>query len=345
METNININSYSTLSSRERRKGKKNFNIDTIKIENNNKNEKKLKMKKLEHLYLSEFEKFIIILKENKSTLYKIVNNENKISNESDIKENEIIEKMNKLNLNDKINSNNPLNKSFSVLDSTFISTNIKMNISNNSLNIPSNISSNNSIFISPNALKISLESVDKKYNLKFNQGRSNFCLKNRLFDIPLSRPNLNILTPEKYKINDQLFAFLYPNDLNTYYITQSGFLGEGNKNCNIKNNKDINYDKYPLLGIYFCGEEVEIKIENEIQHKKCQPNEFLCRQCMEINKKRYGINNKYFINIKGRVAKINKGSFHCFGFFLVEGNVQDCIKKFSCEACKLLNKYSKYFY
>ena len=96
-------------------------------------------------------------------------------------------------------------------------------------------------------------------------------------------------------------------------------------------------------LGLYFCGKE--IKIENEI--KKCAPNEFICKECMEINKKKYNLNGKYLININGRVAKINKGSYHCFGHFLYGNNgnqIEDCISKFSCNACKLLDNYCNYY-
>ena len=67
----------------------------------------------------------------------------------------------------------------------------------------------------------------------------------------------------------------------------------------------------------------------------------------MEINKKKYNLKDKYLININGRVAKINKGSYHCFGHFLCgynENQIEDCISKFSCKACKLLDEYSNYY-
>ena len=64
----------------------------------------------------------------------------------------------------------------------------------------------------------------------------------------------------------------------------------------------------------------------------------------MGINKKRYNIKNNYLINIKGRVAKINKGSYHCFGHFLCGIQIEDCVSKFSCEACKMLDLYSSYY-
>ena len=69
-----------------------------------------------------------------------------------------------------------------------------------------------------------------------------------------------------------------------------------------------------------------------------------MCKKCMEINKKHYNIKNKYLININGRVAKINKGSFHCFGHYLIGNQIEQCISTFSCKACKLLDFCSKYF-
>ena len=68
----------------------------------------------------------------------------------------------------------------------------------------------------------------------------------------------------------------------------------------------------------------------------------------MELNKKKYNINDNYLININGRLAKTNKGSYHCFGKFLSgikRNEIEDCIKKFSCRACKALDYYSKYFF
>ena len=64
----------------------------------------------------------------------------------------------------------------------------------------------------------------------------------------------------------------------------------------------------------------------------------------MKINKKKYHIKNNYLINIKGRVAKINKGSYHCFGRFLFENQIQECINRFCCEACNLVNDFHKYY-
>ena len=64
----------------------------------------------------------------------------------------------------------------------------------------------------------------------------------------------------------------------------------------------------------------------------------------MKNNKEIYNIKKNYLININGRVAKINKGKYHCFGHFLVGNQIEDCISKFTCKACKLLQIYSEYY-
>jgi hypothetical protein len=112
----------------------------------------------------------------------------------------------------------------------------------------------------------------------------------------------------------------------------------------NVSEIHEINEEFNDDYGLYFCKKNIEIESASEITNKKCSPNEFMCKNCMEKNKKMYHIKKKYLININGRVAKINKGSYHCFGHFLCGNQIEDCITKFTCEACKLLNLYSNYF-
>ena len=64
----------------------------------------------------------------------------------------------------------------------------------------------------------------------------------------------------------------------------------------------------------------------------------------MKINKKKYHIKDNYLINIKGRISKINKGSYHCFGRFFYGNQILDCQSKFSCKACKMVDNYNKYY-
>ena len=42
------------------------------------------------------------------------------------------------------------------------------------------------------------------------------------------------------------------------------------------------------ILGLYFCGKKEQIKIRNQIESKICKPNEFICKQCMHLNKQKY---------------------------------------------------------
>ena len=171
-----------------------------------------------------------------------------------------------------------------------------------------------------------------------FNPIRAKFYLKHNLNDIILYKNEMKLLQAEIYIIKDNIVGVVYLDDFITDLLSKSNFL-EGNNEVdeNIKGNFDTQ------TGIQFC--EKEYKIGNET--KRCTKNEFICSACMENNKKRYRIKNNYFINIKGRVAKVNKGRFHCFGHFLC-GNkcnqIEDCITNFSCKACKMLDKYSKYY-
>lgn len=178
----------------------------------------------------------------------------------------------------------------------------------------------------------ISLYSEGENRN-KFNRCRSQFYIKNNLADNALYDSN-DALKPEKWYINDNLFGFLYRDDLITFCISKSCFLGDNNGiDESIKGNLDIE------CGIFFCGKEFTIENEKKI----CKKNEFICGWCMENTKKRYKIKKTYLINIKGRVSKINNKSYHCFGHFLKGTQIEDCIK-FSCNGCKMLDKYSEYY-
>ena len=179
---------------------------------------------------------------------------------------------------------------------------------------------------------------LTERQDKKFNSLRANFYEKHKLNDIPLISET-NLLYPEKYKINEKDFGFLYPNELKTYCITKSGFISNDNKNNNWEH-KGYYYHK---LGLYFCGKE--INNGKTIEKRRCKPNDFMCKNCMEINKEKYNIKKKYLININGRVAKLNKGSYHCFGHFLCGNQIEDCITKFTCKACKILNNLTKNYY
>jgi len=334
------------------------IDINSIKLEDEQRiNEE---MKKINDPYLNEYQKRKKVL-ENDITLTDDLRNSRFEINIEQIKnENENI-------LNDKINSfdmNYPNNfqKREKIIKDEKTTTDIK----NNAINQEIYDNSNNDSYILNNYNSFSQEEstrMDSKIDIsenksltqeieqiqnidkKFNSTKQKFYTKNKLYDLPLYEEKdkeKRKLIPEIYKIDDDRYGFLYPNDRNTYYITKSGFIGD-KKSFTTLSEKEIENNNYQEnLGLYFCGKEVIL--ENEKIKKRCCPNEFICKSCMNINKKRYNIKNNYLINIKGRVAKVNKGSYHCFGHFLCGNQIEDCISKFSCEACKMLDLYSSYY-
>ena len=95
------------------------------------------------------------------------------------------------------------------------------------------------------------------------------------------------------------------------------------------------------ILGLFFCGKNIKL---NENTIKKCAPNEFICKNCIEINKKIYNLKDNYLINIYGRISKKNKGVYHCFGNFLENGKIKECITSYVCKGCSFLNSFSSYY-
>ena len=170
------------------------------------------------------------------------------------------------------------------------------------------------------------------------NEERKNYFLKNDLYDkydIKIKDENIKYLTLVPIEKDKNLF--LYKNDLNTYYFVKNFRFGEISINSDILT--DNQYNK--SYGLFFCGNEIKLE-NNEI--KKCCPNEMICKQCMEKNKKRYKLKKNYLININGRTAKKYKEKFHCFGFFAIGNQFENCIDEFSCKACQFLDKYEKYY-
>ena len=239
-------------------------------------------------------------------------------------------------------NTNNidNLNKSF------FNSFTLNNSVSNYSfINYSLNSSDSQSTFCDSISCKNKNDTFyEREKEKSFNLIRADFYLKKRLYDIPLNIEYNIFNLPPKYKINDIYYAYLYPNELITYCITISGFLHNDEIYINSKDEVNNTKKYLSVLGLYFCGEKVEIKKENEIITRTCAPNEFLCKKCMELNKKLYNINSKFLININGRVAKKNKGTYHCFGHFLCGNQIEDCIVKFTCKSCKILNLLPDYY-
>ena len=242
------------------------------------------------------------------------------------------------------IPNNNSINNS---LNMSFLNSYTLNNSDTNSLiNYSLNSSDSRSTFYDSKSYINKKDSLlEKEKENKFNLVRTNFYIKNRLYDIPLNIEYNICNIPPIYKINDIYYAYLYPNDFTTYCITITAFIKKNEIYINSKDEVNNKTNYFSLLGLYFCGENIEIKKENEIITKTCAPNEFICKQCMELNKKLYNINNKYLININGRVSKKNKGTYHCFGHFLCGNQIKDCIVKFTCKSCQILNLLSEYYF
>ena len=185
-------------------------------------------------------------------------------------------------------------------------------------------------------------ESISTDYSSSISaleEEKKNYWLDNKLYDVyDTAIKNeyfkcLTLITLEKNKN-----CFVYKNDLITYYFIKSFQFGEFFINNDILTDNQYNKSH----GLFFCGNKIELE-NNEI--KKCCPNEMICKQCMEKNKKRYKIKDKYLININGRVAKKYKKKIHCFGHFIIGNQIEDCLSNFSCKACQLLEQHVKYYF
>ena len=231
-----------------------------------------------------------------------------------------------------------------SILNNSFY--NSTFNIQNHSDSSNSTFCDTKSLINAQNSNPNPLSIIEQPKEYKFNSVKTNFYLKNNLYDIKLYEVYNDFNIPTKYIINSEFYAFLYPCEIRTYAIVISGYL----KTEKIKiepNIPEIKESKFnSSLGLCFCEKNIELENENENKKeiKICSPNIFICRECQEINKQLYNIKSKYLINIYGRITRLNKGSFHCFGHFLVGNQIEDCINKFCCKGCEMINLYSNYF-
>ena len=163
------------------------------------------------------------------------------------------------------------------------------------------------------------------------------YWLKYKLYDIKIKNNNLKY--PYPFQIEKEKCCYLYKNDLNTSnFIKSSQFVD----NYSIDEDATIDDNYNESFGLFFCGKNIELD-NKEI--KKCCPNEMICKECMAKNRKRYKLENRYLININGRPAKKYNGKIHCFGHFIIGNQIENCIGKFSCGACKLLEQLQNYYY
>ena len=146
------------------------------------------------------------------------------------------------------------------------------------------------------------------------------YYIEYKLYDNISDYNNKNkIKLPQIVQIDEGKFYYFYLNTLKTHFYTKSAFLGDSKSI--IEENYDLDECKLnESLGLFFCGKTIEYNNEKTI----CAPNTMICKKCMEKNKKRYNLGNKYLININGRAAKkIQDGDkdkgFHCFGHFLID--------------------------
>ena len=307
-------------------------------------------IKKVNYTYLNEKEK---ITESAKNQIYKnfffsknepVVEEYISIQYEKDKKENIGI-KFENLKQNKKLNFHININKIINTIKSPEIQKYIIINstiINTNKSEDNKNDQKENSYSLDDSSLRKidSSNTANNTEEKRFNSIRANFYLKNNLYDIPLNTMQESI--PDKYIINEEKFGFLYPNDIISYCITKTGLLSNASIKANNEYNNDNQFDR--SLGLYFCGNEIAIQTEKGKIYKKCAPNQFICKLCMNKSKARYEIKKNYLININGRVAKKNKGSYHCFGHFLCGNQIEDCINKFSCKACKLIDLNSHYY-
>ena len=318
------------------------------------------KIKQINDPNLDEKKKRLLVKMLEKTTTYDLDDNSSKKKNDISIEIQKDRQFTKELALKDN-----------SVEDVSFnnVTTDITANITNISdISIEQSqlsVNNNSTIIISPESDCKQDTRVDKeeekekskKDNFAINAARSTYYSKLNLNDVSLNEMNSDRKLPDKYmldsSVDGQKYIFVCLNDLTTYNITSSAYLlNNNNKNSKDKPQSDKDIDTESLkdyryekaLGLGFCGKSFEIKGANGIEIKRCTPNEFICKQCMLINKKKYNLDKTFLININGRVAKIKKGSYHCYGHFLIGNQIEDCIVKFKCKACEMLDSLSEYY-
>ena len=109
------------------------------------------------------------------------------------------------------------------MLNISFYNSNINNSFHNYSDISNSTFCKTKSLINAQNSNSISI--IEQPKENKFNSLKTNFYIKNKLYDITLYEVYNNFSIPTKYTINSELYAFLYPNQIMTYIIVISGSL------------------------------------------------------------------------------------------------------------------------
>ena len=222
-----------------------------------------------------------------------------------------------------------------------------KSSFNQSSISASANDSTSTSISISASKTEESTNYSSKIIMDVSKDSKTEYWLTYELYDVKVDNPKANNLSLSLYQLNSNIFCYFYKNKPITYYYVQNVRFGQ---NYLIDNTiDDANKDYKEQYGLFFCNKTIEFNNNDNNTNKiiKCCPNEMICKMCMEKNKKRYKLDKlNYFvlININGRAAKKRKKEFHCYGHFFIGNQIEVCLQKFTCEGCKLLNKYENYY-
>ena len=110
-----------------------------------------------------------------------------------------------------------------SILNNSFY--NSTFNIQNHSDSSNSTFCDTKSLINAQNSNPNPLSIIEQPKEYKFNSVKTNFYLKNNLYDIKLYEVYNDFNIPTKYIINSEFYAFLYPCEIRTYSIVISGYL------------------------------------------------------------------------------------------------------------------------
>ena len=315
------------------------------------------KMKEIKGNYTESEKRDMVLMELKTTTNYLDIKQENddkidieKIKENEEIKINEKIDKNNEnyyenrvLVLNEMSTKKCYMNKE-DIKQSTNQQKQIEiLNEKPKNLDVPSCINTtSNSTFQDSEEGKAQFHETDDEFKTEkskiFNEARTQNHIKKKIFDnllIKINPINSNLIFPEKYVLDFTHYVFAYENNFKTYPITCTE---------SFKHEKSIiiNNLEEPF-GLHFCGKKV--KLEGEIEIRECAPNNFICKECMEKNKKRYNLLGTYLININGRVSKNIKGKYHCIGTFGKGKSFEYCANNFTCKACEILNLHQNYYF